>query len=113
MTLDGFWQAADNNQQLAEQLAQMFIELAQQTCLQLEQAEQQADWAQIAQLIHRLKGSAAILGFEQAETELQILHQQALQQQPVELTSFYATVDLLTTPITQLLSTKVLHINNN
>lgn len=97
--LTHFWNAADHDPVLAQQLAEMYIDTVQQTAAQVDDALNNDDRHMICELVHRLKGSTAILGFTQQQSTLDELYQYSKSATMIELTSMPHDIQTLLSPI--------------
>jgi HPt (histidine-containing phosphotransfer) domain-containing protein len=97
--LTHFWNAADHDPVLAQQLADMYIDAVQQTAEQIDDALHNDDRYMACELVHRLKGSTAILGFSEQQHALDELYQYSKSATMVELTSMPNDIQTLLSPI--------------
>ncbi|MBM7034920.1 Hpt domain-containing protein [Vibrio ulleungensis] len=97
--LTHFWNAADHDPVLAQQLADMYIDAVQQTAEQIDDALHNDDRHMVCELVHRLKGSTAILGFSEQQNALDELYQYSKSATMVELTSVPNDIQTLLSPI--------------
>jgi HPt (histidine-containing phosphotransfer) domain-containing protein len=106
--LTHFWNAADNDPQLAEQLASMYIDMVEQTIDQIQHALEQNDHLATCELLHRLKGSTAILGFSDEQQHIEQLYQTAKQSEIVTLASLPKQIRTLLAPISETLRREIM-----
>jgi HPt (histidine-containing phosphotransfer) domain-containing protein len=106
--LTHFWNAADNDLQLGQQLASMYIDMVEQTAEQIQHALDHNDHQAVCELLHRLKGSTAILGFSHEQQQIERLFKEAQLCEIDELLQLPTAIRTLLAPISETLRREII-----